>query len=91
VIWCDYCNANISTSGVLSCLRATCQTKAKVLTSQIYDCVIMYYTPKGNVVQISDRVIAPTSQKALEIAERHLRRDKRRVISSIEYTKATPL
>jgi hypothetical protein len=51
----------------------------------------MYYTPKGNVVQISDRVIAPTSQKALEIAERHLRRDKRRVISSIEYTKATPL
>jgi hypothetical protein len=27
-IWCDYCNAEISVSGVKSCLRKTCATKA---------------------------------------------------------------
>lgn len=26
-IWCDHCNAEISISGVRSCLRQTCQTK----------------------------------------------------------------
>lgn len=26
-IWCDYCNAEISISGVRSCLRKTCKAK----------------------------------------------------------------
>jgi hypothetical protein len=26
-IWCDHCNAEITLSGVRSCLRKTCQTK----------------------------------------------------------------
>ena len=26
-IWCDHCNADISVSGVRSCLRKTCATK----------------------------------------------------------------
>jgi len=26
-IWCDHCNAEISISGVRSCLRQTCKTK----------------------------------------------------------------
>lgn len=27
LIWCDHCNAEISISGVRSCLRQTCKTK----------------------------------------------------------------
>lgn len=27
-IWCDHCNAEISISGVRSCLRKDCKTKA---------------------------------------------------------------
>lgn len=26
-IWCDHCNAQITISGVRSCIRKTCQTK----------------------------------------------------------------
>jgi hypothetical protein len=57
----------------------------------MYNCVIEYYTPKGHIVQIRDKIVAPTAEKALEIAENNLRKDKRRVVGSIEYTKATPL
>jgi hypothetical protein len=57
----------------------------------MYNCVIEYYTPKGHIVQIRDKIVAPTAEKALEIAEKNLRKDKRRVVGSIEYTKATLL
>lgn len=29
-MWCDYCNADIRISGIFSCLRKGCRTKAKV-------------------------------------------------------------
>lgn len=31
-IWCDYCNAEITVRGVLSCVRESCESKEKAKT-----------------------------------------------------------
>ena len=47
----------------------------------------MYLTPFGRPVQVNETITAPTPDEAMALAEKLLRKDKRRVIGSIEYRK----
>ena len=57
-------------------------------TDRVFNCAITYQTPAGRWVQVNDSTIAPNAEEALELAEKLLLADKRRVIGSIIYRKA---
>lgn len=55
---------------------------------KLFGCVITYQTPAGRWVQVNEMTIAPSAEEALALAEKLVRRDKRRTIGSIKYRKA---
>ena len=57
---------------------------------RVFNCAIVYQTPGGRWVQVNERVIAPTAEEALAVAEKMVLADKRRVIGNIEHRKAYP-
>jgi hypothetical protein len=52
---------------------------------------MMYRTPAGRAIQVNETTIAPTPEEAMALAEKIMRKDKRRLIGSIEYRKVIPL
>jgi hypothetical protein len=60
-------------------------------SDRVYRCVIMYRTPAGRAIQVNETTIAPTPEEAMALAEKIMRKDKRRLIGGIEYRKVIPL
>jgi hypothetical protein len=58
------------------------------LFDRLFNCLVVYSTPAGRRVNVSIRVIAPSADLAMELAEKIVRADKRRAILSVEYAKA---
>lgn len=53
-----------------------------------FNCRLVYLTPAGHRRHTSHKTRAIAADIALEIAERHLRADKRRRVASVVYGKA---
>lgn len=53
-----------------------------------FNCRLVYYTPKGNRSHFYAKTIAPDADAACDIAERLLRKDKRRQVSRVSYHEA---
>lgn len=55
---------------------------------RLFNCTVVYNTPAGARRHFRAKTIAPAADLALEIAEKLLRADKRRLVASVEYTEA---
>ena len=53
-----------------------------------FNCLIVYYTPSGLRKSANVKTRATSADLALEIAERLLRRDKRRSVSRVTFGRA---
>jgi hypothetical protein len=54
----------------------------------LFNCTIVYTTPRGWRKHFRAKTIAPAADLALEIAERLLHADRRRQVHAVEYTQA---
>lgn len=54
----------------------------------LYNCQLVYVSPGGKRRHFRTKAEAPSADEALALAEKLVRRDKRRTIGSIKYRRA---